>query len=949
MSHAPPIPAPPASQHRLLVPHAPVLVQDGHSFVCLTLEGEIKPLSDAAARALITTAMPIVCNAPLIARRLGLERFYAYDALELFAFVRPAQFAVPTPAGLARALSLLEPCAAEDQCLSLRDCVRHLLHDLSGAGREEKSDPAALAAMMGLMLAESAGALQGAQDAGWPWTPVVLAALGRSETPPSRGEIRAALRLWDKLPEWAVHAPEAPAGHEGVGAHETALRLQKLLGRQKKEDRPQQQDYAARIAAAFAPADDEGATHAVLAEAGTGTGKTLGYLSPATLWAEKNGGAVWISTFTRNLQRQVEAELDLLYTDATEKARKVVTRKGRENYLCLLNLEDAVQSANILHNDASATALGLMIRWASTTQDGDLTGKDFPGWLAGLLGWNRVYGLADRRGECVYSACPHFNKCFIEKSVRKAKRADIVIANHALVMHQAAVTGADDALPARYVFDEGHHIFDAADSAFCAHLNGTETADLRRWILGVESQKKSRARGVKRRLEDVIDGDDGAQKDMDALLEAARSLPGPQWRQRLSEQAPKGVAENFLAQCRRQVYARNKDTNGFYALETQPLPPVPGLMEAAYALMLRLKDVQRPMLSLAAFLARKMDEDAATLDTAERERMTFLRNSLSRRAKDMLGSWIEMLQDLHTAPPEHPPANDVVRPTVDWLEVSRADGQDHDVGYYRYHVDPAKAFAQHMKPHARGIAVTSATLRDESETDPSGWQSALARTGLAHMTDELHAPQTFHVPSPFDYKAQTRIIVVTDVDKNDAAQTASAMRELFLAAGGGALGLFTAVQRLRAVHKHMLRPLESKGLHLYGQHVDPLDTATLIDIFREEENACLLGTDATRDGIDVPGRSLRLVVYDRVPWPRPTILHKARRQYAGKGLDDMLTRFKLKQAFGRLIRRASDKGVFVMLDRAMPTRLTAAFPAGVEVERIGLAQAVAAVRDFLKD
>ena len=70
--------------------------------------------------------------------------------------------------------------------------------------------------------------------------------------------------------------------------------------------------------------------------------------------------------------------------------------------------------------------------------------------------------------------------------------------------------------------------------------------------------------------------------------------------------------------------------------------------------------------------------------------------------------------------------------------------------------------------------------------------------------------------------------------------------------------------------------LEEAGLPLYAQHVDGLDTGTLVDIFRAEEDACLLGTDAVRDGVDVPGRCLRLIVFDRVPWPRPDILHRAR-------------------------------------------------------------------------
>ena len=79
-------------------------------------------------------------------------------------------------------------------------------------------------------------------------------------------------------------------------------------------------------------------------------------------------------------------------------------------------------------------------------------------------------------------------------------------------------------------------------------------------------------------------------------------------------------------------------------------------------------------------------------------------------------------------------------------------------------------------------------------------------------------------------------------------------------------------------------PLAEAGLALYAQHVDRLDTGALVDLFRAEENACLLGTDALRDGVDVPGRSLRLVVFDKVPWPKPTILHKARRARFGKRL-----------------------------------------------------------------
>lgn len=930
---------PPGPQRRLLVPDAPVLVLDGTALVCLTADGELQSITADAARQMVRQSMPLVCHAPNIAAHLKIERFAAYDLLELFAFVHPGAFTVPTPRGLARALSLMEPDSAEDQCLALRDIARHLLADLSSAGRQEKTDPAPLAAMMGLMHTAATDNPHAAPQ-GWGWATSVLAALGRLDPPPTRGEARAAMRIWDKLPEWAVHAPEPPAGHHGVTGDEAVVRLKQLLARQSREERPQQQEYAGGMAAAFAPRHDPEAPNVVMAEAGTGVGKTLGYLAPATVWAEKNGGAVWISTFTRNLQRQVDAELEKLYDDPVTKARKVVIRKGRENYVCLLNMEDYAQSPTLHTHDMNAIAVGLMTRWVGMTEDGDLAGKDFPGWLPGLIGWNRVMSFADRRGECIYSACPHFDKCFVEKSIRKAKRADIVIANHALVMHQTAVIGPEDVLPSRYVFDEGHHLFEAADSAFCAHLDGTETADLRRWLLGSETGRRSRARGIQKRAEDLIAGDDEAKATLDAIIESARALPAPGWRQRVWEETPKGATEDFLMHCRRQVIARNPTApkNGLYGLETDVNPPIPGFLDAAATLASRLRALQKPMLQLIKHLRDKLDDEADTLDSSTRERIQFLSTSLHRRAQHVLGGWITMLDSLKQGTTDG---------MVDWLEISRLDGHNADVGFYRHAVDPAALFAAHLKPHAQGVAVTSATLRDPTDEDAAGWQSPQARTG-ANVLTQAPALSSFHVSSPFDYPAQTRILVIKDVPKNDADATAAAFRELFKASNGGALGIFTAIQRLKAVQEKIADHMAAEGLPLYAQHVDPLETGTLIDIFREEENACLLGTDATRDGVDVPGRSLRLVVYDRVPWPRPTLLHKARRQHFGRSYDDMLTRFKLKQAFGRLIRRADDKGVFVMLDSALPTRLTTAFPPGVEIERLGLAEAIARTKEFFE-
>ncbi len=299
-----------------------------------------------------------------------------------------------------------------------------------------------------------------------------------------------------------------------------------------------------------------------------------------------------------------------------------------------------------------------------------------------------------------------------------------------------------------------------------------------------------------------------------------------------------------------------------------------------------------------------------------------------------------------------PPAEPGTRPErVMFLHMERRDGGDRNVGLHRHWLDPTIPFIATLVQPAHGLLVTSATLRDSTGEDPgAAWEAAEARVGASHLPSPAIRVA---VASPFDYAAQTRMFVVTDVNARDIASLAAAYRTLFLASGGGALGLFTAIARLRAVHARIAPELEAAGIPLLAQHVDAMDNATLVDVFRTEEESCLLGTDAMRDGVDVPGRALRLVVFERVPWPRPDILHRERRVHLSggdpTGFDDRLVRFRLRQAFGRLIRTATDRGVFVLLDRQTPSRLLSAFPAGVPVRRVGLAQAVAETQNFLAD
>ena len=910
---------------RILLPDVPVVVAEWTTAAVLDAGGEISVKAAAAVGQRVAAARPMVCHAPATAERLRQERFPAFDVLELFAFVYPARFCLPTVMGLATALKLNKPANFEDHPLTLRDAAQELLTSLL---KLHELETKALASIAGAMT-----------RGGWLWGPAVLAALGGDPNQAKGYGPAAGLRIWQGLPEWEERAPTPPPGSTPIDPGESEQRLTSLLGADA-EPRPVQRTYARDVTAAFQPRASAGQPLLVLAEAGTGTGKTLGYVAPASIWSERNGGAVWLSTFTRNLQRQLDQELDRLHPDPDDKKRKVVIRKGRENYLCLLSYEDAVNRLQTQPYDA--VALGILARWAAATRNGDMVGGDLPGWLPEILGREKTIGLADRRGECIYGACAHYQKCFIERTVRRARHADIVVANHALVMAQAALGGLDDgSRPTRYVFDEGHHIFEAADSAFSAHLSGFETAELRRWLLGAEAgATRSRARGLKRRAEDLIAAIAEQKNDsplamiLDEILMAARVLPGQGWRNRIKDEKPTGPAEAFLALVRAQVLAR-VDASSPYSLETDTTPPVDGLPDAAAELEKALARLESPLRRMISTLEDVLEDQAGKLDTETRGRIESLVRSLDRRGVIQVAAWRSMLTALSAAtPPEF----------VDWFSIEREGGNDLDVGLHRHWLDPTLPFARALADHAHGIVVTSATLLDGEPENGPDWASAEQRVGANHLSSTV---TRVSLPSPFDYIANTRVIVVTDVRKDDLTQVASAYRELFTASGGGALGLFTAISRLREVQKRIAPALDAAGIPLYAQHVDAMDISTLVDIFRAEEDACLLGTDAVREGVDVPGGSLRLVVFDRVPWPRPDILHKARRTFFGKRTyDDAVTRLRLKQAFGRLIRRDTDRGIFVLLDPMMPSRLKSAFPPGAPYLRVGLKDAVEEIQKF---
>ena len=196
--------------------------------------------------------------------------------------------------------------------------------------------------------------------------PSVLAALGEEARPISAFAGSRAWMFGAACPEWSEHAPPSAAFDSWVEPEEARApqpfaRCQ--CGTEAESGGLRVCDFG-RV-----PAERPGwRTELCLGGSRNGVGKTLGYIAPASVWAEKNEAPVWFRPIHWNLQHQIRSELDRLYPDPALKARRVVVRKGRENYLCLLNMEEALRGVAVRRHGCHQP--GLMARWAARTRDG---------------------------------------------------------------------------------------------------------------------------------------------------------------------------------------------------------------------------------------------------------------------------------------------------------------------------------------------------------------------------------------------------------------------------------------------------------------------------------------------------------------------------------------------------------------------------------------------------
>jgi ATP-dependent DNA helicase DinG len=628
-----------------------------------------------------------------------------------------------------------------------------------------------------------------------------------------------------------------------------------------------------RMAEAVGRAMETGQHLAV--QAGTGTGKSLAYLVPAIRHALEQDATVVVSTATIALQRQlIDRDLPRLASALSDQLGRdpvFAILKGRRNYLCLLRAKgDApADPEDTLFDPGQTSAIGRQVKrlheWAAETQTGDRD-ELVPG--VDDRAWRQVSVSAQ---ECIgVQRCPFGSRCYAERARDLAGHADVVVTNHALLAIDAIESF--DVLPEHdvVVIDEAHELVDRVTSVASAELSA----------IGVEA--------AARRCGKLVD-----EKLTSALRDAGAGL------ERAVTDIPAGRLD-FLAEELGVALASVRDAAAGCAAQLRSTASGGD------------QDVDRVSSAKAA---------AASLD------------ELSGAAAEMLKAFASEIAS---------------RPDVVWLD-RPPDDSSRPVSLRVAPLQVGGLLASRLFGQ-RTVALTSATLALGGSFEPLArqWGLPLTGTGPGEMagaqqetrpeskpaSKEADEKPEAHpldwtgldVGSPFDHPRSGILYIARHLPQpgRDGLPEAylTELRELIGAAGGRTLGLFSS---MRAARQATAELRESLGFPLLCQGDD--STSLLVSKFSADEETCLFGTISLWQGVDVPGRSLQLVVIDRIPFPRPDdpLASARQRTVAARGGNGFMTvaashaALLLAQGAGRLLRTMSDKGVVAVLDPRLAT------------------------------
>ncbi|RXZ80223.1 ATP-dependent helicase DinG [Paenibacillaceae bacterium] len=666
----------------------------------------------------------------------------------------------------------------------------------------------------------------------------------------------------------------------------------------------------------------------LLIEAGTGTGKSLGYLIPSLYYGVRQEVKIVVSTHTINLQEQLrERDIPLLQQTMPFPFRASVF-KGRGNYLCLRKFESKINLQDFVTPGEDRITAAQMIIWLGETEHGDQEELHFGNKGADF--WESVASDAD---SCLNRACPWFKRCYYHRAKQEANLADVIITNHSMLFTDIR---ADHRLLPAYehlIVDEAHHLEDVAGK----HL-------------GMQLSYFSLQHPLQRLYKD---GRTGMLHQLKFKLGQEGDEYVDQWSETIDELLPKfGEMRETWEKLLDLLYG---------------LTGVPTAVDGAESVqaVLRLKAGDPPdgweyaateegnlytgLNRTVKSLEKMLGEIKERIDDPSIQALATDMNGTIRdlsRARDDLRTFIK-LDD---------------KATVYWVEAN-PNFRSKSVQVHAVPADVSGQLQKYFFETKKSITLTSATLSVQKS-----FQYAREQLGFPAEEDGGRL-KTVQLPSPFNYRQQALVCIPrnfpsvkgTAGDPQFIGMLVESLAEAARETGGKMLVLFTSYRMLKQVYEPLKAALVADDIQVLGQGIDSGNRSKLTRRFQQQSASVLLGTSSFWEGVDLPGEALVCLAIVRLPFQPPNhplaeakaelLEQQKQNPFMKLSIPQAVIRFK--QGFGRLVRSSRDRGIVLIYD----TRVIESYYGkyflyslpGPKIEHMHLEQIVPRMREWLTE
>lgn len=627
--------------------------------------------------------------------------------------------------------------------------------------------------------------------------------------------------------------------------------------------REEQEEYARLVADSL-----NGGSIAAL-EAGTGTGKSLGYLLPAALWSINRGERVVISTNTKNLQDQlVDIDLPLIKKVVGEELT-FATLKGRGNYLCKAGLESYLAGETGSVSVRERGAMMPLIKWADETKTGDIEQLN----SFNQRYHNRIWTLISAENKRCDKTCPHFEDCFMINAKKRAQAAHILVINHALFYSDITAASNFAGNAGALIIDEAHQLEGSGHRMLRVEIDTKRIEGVTEFV----QQLFNTINAVAQKSDDI--------RFTESVVEMKRVV------KRLRKNHTQ-LLEELTAWGNRHEKDADEKHNGISTISygAKPFGPLSGL--AGYKIA--LTDIYEIMEELRQTGDRALENSVAYYEL-----------------KSGVDSVTQLRADLHYIT-DADTAGDIF-----WMEIPETRKWIKLVGTT---LDVAEFLEGFWKEFRRPVVFTSATLSYKDDLN-----YFIKRIGI-----EQYSPVAAQFNTHFDM-SNTLFLSRPDapepVGNEFVAYTADQIVAMHNSFEKNTMVLFTNNNFLRQVYEELEKRFTDKKSPLFAQGISG-NRAWIQQQMKEVRGAVLLGAGSFWEGVDIPGDGCEIVVIPKLPFPVPSHpLAKALADQAGEAgrngfvdyhLPEALLKFK--QGTGRLIRHAHDRGVLLVLDCRMDAK-----------------------------